>query len=95
MQRKKNHAGQSLRLAANSVKTSKSPLGDYARKMNYKLAKKVGNVATAHKIARIVYVMLSQRSLYHPNMTIIDQQKFKENKIAYLEKQLNQLKETG
>lgn len=95
MQRKKNHAGQALRMAANSVKTSKSPLGDYARKMKYKLGKKGGNVATAHKIARIIYTMLSQSSSYDPSMAVIDHQKWKEKKIAYLEKQIRELKEVS
>lgn len=95
MQRKKNHAGQTLRMAANSAKVSKSPLGDYARKMKYKLGKKGGNLATAHKLARIVYTMLSQKSIYDPKMAVTNHHKMKERKIAYLEKQLDKLRKTG
>ncbi len=95
MQKKKNYAGQAFRMAANGAKSSKSPLGDYARKMKSRLGKKGGNVATAHKIARIVYAMLSQKTDYNPHMVAVDHQKWKEKKIAYLEKQLNELKKTS
>ena len=37
MQKKKNHGGIALRMAASNLSKSKSPLGDYARKMNDRL----------------------------------------------------------
>lgn len=92
MQKKKNHAGQAFRMAANSVKICKSPMGDYARKMKSRLGKKAGNVATAHKLAKIVYTMFRDKCSYNPNTIILTQEKWKEKQIAYLEKQLDKLK---
>jgi transposase len=95
MQKKKNHAGQILRIAANSMKNSKSPMGDYARKMKSRLGKNESNVAIAHKISRIIYTMLKNKCPYDSHLQIRSQQKSKEKRIAYLEKQLNRLKEAG
>lgn len=92
MQKKKNHAGQTLRMSANSLKKSKSPLGDYARKMKSRLGKSAGVVATAHKLARIVYTMIKEKRPYNPKIVANDQEKWKEKRIKYLEKQLDQLK---
>jgi len=92
MQKKKNHAGQTFRMSANSLKSCKSPLGDYARKMKSKLGKRAGNVASAHKLARIVYTMLKDKCLYNPDIISLSQEKWKEKRIAYLEKQIMQLK---
>lgn len=95
MEKKKNHAGQTLRIAANSLKNCKSPLGDYARKMKAKLGKRGGNVASAHKLAKIVYAMLKNKTQYNPELELRYQQKWKEKRIAYLQKQLDKLKEAG
>jgi transposase len=95
MQKKKNHAGQAFRMAANSVKNCKSPLGDYARKMKSRLGKKAGNVATAHKLATIIYTMLKDKCCYNPNAIQLTQEKWKEKQIAYLEKQLFKLKKAS
>lgn len=92
MQKKKNFAGQTFRMCANGLKKSKSPMGDYARKMKSKLGKKAGNVATAHKLVRIVYTLLKEKREYNPEIVIESQQKWKERRIAYLEKQIIQLK---
>jgi transposase len=93
MQKKKNHAGQILRIAANSMKNSKSPMGDYARKMKSRLGKNESNVAIAHKISRIIYSMLKNKCPYDSQLQIRSQQKSKDKRIAYLEKQLKRLKE--
>lgn len=92
MQKKKNHVGQVLRMAANSLKSSKSLMGDYARKMKSRLGKREGNVATAHKLSRIIYSMLKNKSPYDPQLQIRIQQKSTEKRIEYLEKQLKKLK---
>jgi transposase len=92
MQKKKNYAGQTFRMCANSLTKSKSPLGDYARKMKSKLGKKAGNVANAHKLARIVYTMLKDKCEYNPEIIYKSQEKWKEKRIAYFEKQIIQLK---
>jgi len=92
MQKKKNHAGQTIRMSANSLKASKSPMGDYARKMRSKLGKKGGVVATAHKLARIIYTMLKDKIEYNPEILVQNNEKWKVKRIKYLEKQLYLLK---
>ncbi len=59
-----NQVGQALRLAASSLKHSNSALGAYYRRMCAKLGKKSGIVATAHKLARIVYALLTKGQAY-------------------------------
>jgi transposase len=93
MQKKKNHAGQTLRMCASSLTASKSPLGDYCRRMKYKIGKKGGVIATAHKISRIIYTMLKEQKEYNEEIFFKNQQEFKAKKILYLEKQLHRLKQ--
>jgi len=95
MQKKKNHAGQTLRMAASTLSRSKSPMGDYSRKMKARLGKKGGVVATAHKLARIVYTMISEQRPYNKDVIANDHEKWKAKKIKYLEKQLDQLKKVA
>ncbi len=92
MQKKKNHAGQTLRQSASCLTTSKSVMGDYARKMRSRLGKKGGVVATAHKMAKIIYTMIKEKCEYNPDIMIQNQKIWKEKKIKLLEKQLYQLK---
>lgn len=95
MQKKKNHAGQTLRMAASSLYNCKSPLGDYSRKMKSKLGKKGGVVATAHKLARIIYTMIETQISFDPEILKRDHEKWQQMKIKYLERQLDQLKKAA
>jgi transposase len=92
MQKKKNQAGLTLRMAASNLTKSKSDFGDYARKMRSKLGKKGGVVAGAHRLARVIYTLIKEKKPYDPKILAKNQQKLKENKIKYLEKQLSKLK---
>lgn len=56
-----NRANLAFRQAAASLKNSKSALGNYYRRMKTKLGSSKAIVATAHKLARIVYHMLKYR----------------------------------
>jgi len=62
-----NRATQALRLAAQSVSRSEGPIGRYYRRMKSKHGPQIANTATAHKLARIVYSMLKNRTEYRPN----------------------------
>jgi hypothetical protein len=95
MQKKKNQAGQTLRMAASTLTTSKSTLGNYARKMKGRLGKKGGVVATAHKLARIVYTMIKEQRPYDDTILVKEDQKWREKRIRFLEKQLEQLKKVA
>jgi transposase len=61
-----NRVAHALRLAAQSCHHAKHALGDYYRRMRAKLGAAEGLVATAHKIARILYAVLTTRRPYDP-----------------------------
>lgn len=92
MQKKKNYAGQTLRMSASSLSNCKSPMGDYARKMKSRLGKKAAVPAIAHKLAIIIYTMIKEKRSYNQEIMANNQEIWKEKRIKYLEKQLNQLK---
>jgi len=60
-----NRAGQALRLAAQSLARSPSALGAYFRHVRARSGAKHAVVATAHKLARIIYTMLKHRTPFH------------------------------
>lgn len=95
MMKKKNKAGQYLRQAASSLSINKTPLGDYYRKMRSKLGGKGAALATAHKLARIIYTMLLKKIEYNPSMIFENQEKIKEEKIKKLEMLLARLKQAS
>jgi hypothetical protein len=90
--KKKNKAGQILRMASSSLYRNKTPLGDYHRRMSSKYGGKGASMATAHKLARIIYKMIEKKQEFDFNMLVESQQKYRENKIKQLEKQLARLK---
>lgn len=92
MQKKKNRAGQVLRMGASGLSRSKSSLGDYARKMKSRLGKKAAVTAIAHKLALIIYTMMKEKLPYNPQITLNNQEQWKAKRIKYLEKQLLKLK---
>ena len=95
MQKKKNHAGQTLRMGASTLYNSKAPIGEYSRKMRSRLGKKGGVVATAHKLARIIYVMMKEKKEYNNEILIAEKENWKQKRILYLDRQLQQLKEVA
>jgi len=92
MIKKKNRAGQCLRQAASCLSTNKTPIGDYYRRMRARLGGKGAVIATANKLSRIIYTMLLNNTEYDSGMMVDNQEKFKEEKIKKLEKQLARLK---
>ena len=61
----RNRAGQAFRLAAQSVGRTATALGAFYRRLCARKGPSKAIVATAHKIAKIVYLMLKQRQPYH------------------------------
>jgi transposase len=59
-------AGQLLRLAAQSISRRDSPLGVYYRRMRARVGAEQANVATAHKLARVLYHMLKHHEPFDP-----------------------------
>jgi hypothetical protein len=60
-----NPAAQALRMAAQSLQRSQSALGAYYRRLRGKHGPAKANVAAAHKLARIIYFMLKDKTAYH------------------------------
>jgi len=59
-----NHATQALKMAAASLLKSQSALGAYYRRMCARLDKSKAITAAAHKLARLIYAMLTKGSEY-------------------------------
>lgn len=60
----KNRLASALRQSAQTLARDRSYLGDYYRRMRARLGPAAAVTATAHKLARIIYHMVSQREAY-------------------------------
>lgn len=92
MKKKAGIATQAFRAAANSVQRSDNWLGDCFRRMKAKGGNKYAIVAVARKIAVIYYKMVRYKQEFKPLDADEYRKKYKDAKIAYLEKQLLKLK---
>lgn len=82
----KNRVREGLGMAAQSLSHSDSYLGAYYRRMRGKFDGKKANRAAAHKLARIIYVMLKEKKEY-TNLTAADfDELHKEKTLNNLEK---------
>ena len=59
-----NRAAQALRMAAQTLRKSQSALGAYHRRMCARMDRPKAITATAHKLARLVYFMLTKGQAY-------------------------------
>lgn len=62
--RSANRARQALKIAAQSLSRSDSALGAFYRRLCSRMDKPKANTATAHKLARMVYFMLTRGQAY-------------------------------
>jgi transposase len=69
-----NRAARAFRIAAQSLWHNRSYLGDYHRRMCAKLGKPAGITATAHKLARIFYHLVTTRQPYDESIFAKEQQ---------------------
>jgi hypothetical protein len=95
MQKKKNTAGQVLRMGASSLYSNKTAMGDYHRRMSAKYGGKGAALASAHKMSRIIYKMLKDKVEFDFQMLADANQKYREKRIKHLEKLLEQLKKAA
>ena len=89
--KKKHHAGQAFRMAANSLYGSKNALGDYYRRIKSKAGARKAVVATARKLAIIFYKMVKNKEAFNPGAMEDYQKRYKEKKINQLKKKIAQL----
>jgi len=91
IKKKKHHAGQAFRVAANSLHSSNSPLGEHFRRLKAKVGKGKSVVATARKLAIIYYKMVKNKEAFNPEAIILYQNKYKEMKIKRLKSKIANL----
>lgn len=87
----KNRAGQAFRMAARAQIRANSEFGAFYRRMKSRLGPAQAMVATAHKMARVVYHMLSKGEEYQPLGAAEYEQQFKERQIRYLKRKAAKL----
>jgi hypothetical protein len=66
--RVRSRVATALRMAANSLHHAKDYLGEFFRRITRKLGKPQAITAAAHKLARIVYHLLSTREAYNESV---------------------------
>ena len=86
-----NRAAQALRLAAQSLHHSQGALGGFLRRMKGRLGGQAAVTATAHKLARIVYLALKHGMTYVRQSQEEYETQMKEKQIKALRRKARQL----
>jgi transposase len=89
--RNPNRATQAFRMAAASLSRSQTALGAFHRRIKSRSGGKQAVTATAHKLARIYYAMLSNGTKYVELGQKAYEQRFKERRINHLKVQAKSL----
>ncbi len=87
----KNRAALALRMAAQSLNRSETFLGEYFRRMRARLGAPKAITAAAHKLARIIYHLLTSRQPYDESIFIVQEIRFRKRKEARLRAQAHEL----
>jgi len=83
-----NRIANALRVAAQSLHRSTSYLGAYYRRKRQRLGAPKAITATAHKLARLIYNMLTQGQDYVERSQEQEQREYQERRVHYFIKQL-------
>lgn len=86
-----NRVAHALKLAAQGLHHSQCGLGAYYRRMAARLGKGKAITATAHKLARLIYAMMTQSSEYVEQSQAEYEIKFQERTIKYLQQKAKTL----
>ncbi len=89
--RSTNRVANALRMAAMTVRRSQSWLGAFYRRMSSRLGVAKAVTAKAHKLAKIVYAMLTQGEEYVVRGQQAYEEQFRQQQIRWLEKQAKSL----
>lgn len=79
-----NRAAQALRLAAAALRSSKSALGAYFRRLCSRMDKPKAITAAAHKLARLIYTMLTKGEEYTDQGQDYYEQRYRERVLRAL-----------
>jgi transposase len=87
----RNRANQAFRQAAQSVAQSDSSYGAYYRAMRARLGPRQAIVATAHKIARVVYHLLKTGEAFEEESAEVYEHKRRERELKHLARRAQKL----
>ncbi len=86
-----NRASQALRLAAASLRSSKSALGAYYRRLCGRMDKPKAVTAAAHKLARMIYTMLTKGEEYTDRGQDYYEERYQERVLHHLTKRAEKM----
>ena len=86
-----NRAAQALRLAAAALRTSQSALGAYFRRMCARMDKPKAVAAAAHKLARLIYTMLTKGEEYTDQGQAYYEERYRERVLHHLSQRASKL----
>lgn len=86
-----NRVSRALKLAAQGLHRSQCGLGSYYRRMAARLGKGKAITATAHKLARLIYAMMTQGSEYVEQTQAAYETKYQERTLKYLQQKAKSL----
>ena len=86
-----NRATQALKLAAAALRASKSALGAYYRRMCARMDKGKAVTAAAHKLARLIYLMLTKGEEYTDQGQLYYEERYRERVVRSLNKKAFEL----
>ncbi len=87
----KNRAATALRMAAQSLHRSQSYLGHFYRRRRAKLGAPKAITAAAHKLARIIYHMVTTRHAYNETICVQNEKRNRQQLEARLRRQAREL----
>jgi hypothetical protein len=86
-----NRAAQALRLAAAGLRTSQSALGAYYRRMCSRMDKPKAVTAAAHKLARLIYTMLTRGEEYTDQGQAYYEERYRQRVLHNLAQRANKM----
>jgi transposase len=86
-----NRATQALKQAAAALRTSQSALGAYFRRLCGRMDKAKAVTAAAHKLARLVYAMLTKGEEYTDQGQQYYEERYRERAVRQLQRRANKL----
>jgi hypothetical protein len=86
-----NRAAQALRVVARSLAHSDCALGAFYRRIRAQKGAAIANVATAHKLARIIYCMLKRRTEYQDPGASYYEEQYRQRVIKNLKRKAEKL----
>lgn len=86
-----SRAAQALRMAATALRSSKSALGAYYRRLCARMDKPRAVTATAHKLARLIYAMLTQGTEFVEQSQEYFEERYRQRVLYHLNQRASQL----